>query len=258
MIYLYGFAPAQARLPDQGLLGVGASEVELDPGEGFNAVISRPADDEFAGAALERNCGNVEWMAEQGLLHEQVVAWFVDHASIVPSRLLTLFSSLDALRDRTGTAASQIRESLDRFEGVREWDLKVSYDAERLETHLAEVSEDIQGLDREIEEAGPGRGFLLQKKRRDLARTECRAAAGRLARELLASLETRARDVARAALPAADTPVVLNAALLLPRDQEDVALASVREQASRLEHLGVSVHYTGPWAPYRFLEDQHV
>jgi hypothetical protein len=258
VIYLYGFAPEGTRLPPAGLLGVGDAEVELEPGEGFTAVIGRPPDGEFGAAALERNCADVDWMAKQGLLHEQVVAWFVDHASILPSRLLTLFSSTDALRERTRQEAARIRDSIERFAGVREWDLKVSYDAKRLEGHLAEVSEDIGRLDREIAQAGPGRGFLLQKKRRDLARTECRAAAGRLARELLGSLEGIARQVARPTPPAADTPVVLNAALLLPLAQEDAALATVRAHADRLGPLGLSIQYTGPWAPYRFMDEDHV
>jgi hypothetical protein len=252
--YLYGCVPPAMDLPEGGLLGVGDTEVELLPADGFAAVISSLPEAEFGGAGLERNCGDVDWMAGQGLRHEQVIAWFVDHASILPSRFLTLFSSTDALRDRLEREGDGIREALGRFEGLREWDLKVGYEASRLEEHLGEVSAEIRRLDDEIGQAAPGKAFLLTKKRRDLARTEGRAVARRLAHELLASLEPAATEVVRLALTADDTPVVLNAALLIPRSRESEALERATGEARRLGRLGIAVWYTGPWAPYRFLE----
>jgi hypothetical protein len=253
--YLYGFAPPDARLPADGLLGVGDAEVELVPGDGFGAVIARLPDGQFAGAALERNCADVEWMAEQGLRHEQVMAWFVDHAAILPSRLLTLFSSDAALRDAIERAgAAGVRATLARFDGLREWDLKVSYDTTTMERRLGEVSDLIRSLDREIAEATPGKAFLLRKKRQDLARSETRVAAARLAKGLLTALEAFATDSARLPLTVDNAPVVLNAALLIPRSREEDALALAAHETRPLAELGVTVHYTGPWAPYRFVE----
>lgn len=257
VVYLYGFAPAGTRLPDGGLLGVGDAEVEILDGDGFAAIIGRLPDERYGEAALEGRVKDVEWMAEQGLRHEQVVAWFVDHAAILPSRLLTLFSSMAALERRMAQDGQRLRATLDRFAGLREWDLKVGYDASRLAAHLGEVSAEIGHLDRQIETAAPGRRYLLEKKRRDLARTESRTIAGDLARDLLAGLETHARDTARVAPVEDGAPVVLNAALLVGREHEAAALRHMQREAERLDRLGMIVHYTGPWAPYRFLDDDH-
>lgn len=254
VIYLYGFAPADASLPGDGLLGVADADVELVPGDGFNAVVARLPADDYGPAALERNSGDMEWMAEQGLGHEQVIAWFVDHASILPSRLLTLFSSMTTLTERMQRDADRIRAGLERFRALREWDLKVAYDPQRLEENLGEVSTEIARLDREIDQAAPGRAYLLRRKRADLARVEARGAARRLARELLDSLGAHAAEVARPTPVSDDAPVVLNAALLLRRDHEADALEHARRESDRLADLGVLVQYTGPWAPYRFLE----
>lgn len=254
VIYLYGFAPADVSLPSDGLLGVADAEVELLPADGFTAVVARLTTEEYGPAALERHSGQVEWMAEQGLGHEQVIAWFVDHASILPSRLLTLFSSVATLTDRMQRDADRIREGLERFRALREWDLKVAYDPHRLEQHLGEVSTEIARLDREIDQAAPGKAYLLRRKRADLARVEARAAARRLARDLLDALGAHAAEVARPAPVPDDAPVVLNAALLLRRDHEADALEHARRESDRLADLGVLVQYTGPWAPYRFLE----
>lgn len=252
-VYLYGFVPAGVRLPPGGLLGVGDVPVELLPVDGFAAAIGRPADDEYGEEPLESRAGDLEWMAEQGLRHEQVVAWFVDHASIVPSRLLTLFSSDDALRAATAGDAARIRDDLARFAGAREWDLKVAYDPVRMDERLGELSGEIGRLDREIEHATPGKRFLLERKRKDLARVEARATARRLAGELMEALRPIADDVVLLPNPAADTPVVLNAALLVPSGREATLRDRAAAERERLEPLGVSVGFTGPWAPYRFV-----
>jgi hypothetical protein len=254
LVYLYGFVPPDVQLPARGLLGVGDAEVELVPGDGFAAVVCRPPEEEFSDAALERRGSDMEWVAEQGLRHEQVVAWFVDHASILPSRLLTLFSSTAALDERVASDAERIRRALDRFADLREWNLKAGYDPARLEAHLGEISEQIGNLDREIETAAPGKGYLLKRKRAELARTEGRAAARRLASELLTDLERRAEDAARLTPAADDAPIVLNAALLIARADEADAQALVRREADRLARLGITIQYSGPWAPYRFME----
>lgn len=257
VLYVYGFAPPATELPPGGLLGVGDAEIELVPYDGFAAVVGRLPEDEYAGEALERHGTDVEWMAEQGLRHEQVVAWFVDHASILPSRLLTLFSSRAALDARAHADADRVRAALDRFAGLREWDLKVGFEAAVLEEHLGEVSDEIRRLDAEMEAAAPGRAFLLRKKRADLARTEARAAAVRLARQLLDDIAAHAVEVARLTPPADQAPVVLNAAVLLSREREGAALEVAERETDRLGRLGLVVRYTGPWAPYRFIEGPH-
>lgn len=253
LVYLYGFVPADATTPERGLLGVGDAEVELVTLDGFAAAVSRVDPDTYDAAGLESRAADVEWMAEQGLRHEQVVAWFVDTASILPSRLLTLFSGDPVLRSNAAAEAARIRSELDRFADVREWDLKVGYRSEQLVEHLAEVSGRVRELDRRIEEATPGKRFLLEKKRRTMARAEARQAARRLAGELLESVRPLSSDVA-VVPPPAEAPVVLNAALLVPRGHEAEVQDRVRREVDRLTALGLVVEYTGPWAPYRFLD----
>lgn len=255
VIYLYGFVPEDTGLPETGLLGVDDSEVERVDGPGVTAIVSRVDANEFAGEALERNCADVEWMARHGLSHEQVVAWFVDHATILPSRFLTLFSGREALRVAMERQADRIRAELERFAELREWDLRVGYDAERLLSHLGEVSEEVGALDREIESAGPGKRFLLEKRRKDMARTEGRGAARRLAEELLAGLRPHVRDVVTLKPPTDAEPTTLNAAFLVDRSAEPTLREHVAREKDRLEPLGLDIRLTGPWAPYRFMEE---
>ncbi len=255
VIYLYGFVPDATELPARGLLGVADAPVERVDGPGFAAVVSRIESEEFSGAALERNGADVEWMAEQGLAHEQVVAWFVDHASILPSRLLTLFSGEPSVQETMEREADRIRGEIGRLDRLREWDLRIGSHAERLLAHLGEVSEEVGRLDREIEDASPGKRFLLEKKRKDLARTEGRAAARRMARELLDAIRPRTREVVTLDPPSDAEPTTLNAALLVERGEEEPLFEQLARERERLEPLGITVALTGPWAPYRFMRE---
>lgn len=253
VVYLYGFVPADAELPERGLLGVGDVPVELLPLDGFAAAIGRPDAAVYSAAPLEDRTGDMEWVAQQGLRHEQVVAWFVDHSTIVPSRLLTLFSSDDALR-RAVDAGDAIREDLERFRGTREWDLKIIWDPAVFAGHLGQVSDEVADLDRQIAEASPGRRFLLERKRKDVARTEGRVVARRLAVDLLDDLRAQSDDSVLLPPPPDNAPVVLNAALLVPTDHEAALLARAAAARDRLGEMGLTVAFTGPWAPYRFTE----
>lgn len=255
VIYLYGFVPAGTELPERGLLGVGDALVEPVEGPGMTAVVSEVDPGEFQGEGLERNSGDVEWMARQGLNHEQVVAWFVDHATILPSRFLTLFSSRDAVREAMEGAGDRLRRELGRFADLREWDLRVGHDPHRLMAHLGEVSEEVGRLEREIEAASPGKRFLLEKKRKDIARTEGRDAARRLSQQLLDALRPHARDVVTLRPPSDAEPTTLNAALLVARDAEPALVEEADRERARLEPLGLNIQLTGPWAPYRFMEE---
>ena len=252
--YLYGFVPADTGLPEGGLLGVGDVPVELIPLDDFAAAVGHPDPAVYAAGPLEARTAEMPWMAEQGLRHEQVVAWFVDHSTIVPSRLLTLFTSEAALRDAVEGREEAIRTDLERFAGAREWDLKVSWSPDVLAEHLGEVSEEIGALDRQIAEATPGRRFLLERKRRDAAKTQGREVARRLAGDLHAELRALAAADLVLPPPADNTPVVLSAALLIPKAKEEEALERAAAMRDRLGPMGITVAFTGPWAPYRFME----
>lgn len=257
VLYQYGFVPPDVSLAENGLAGIDDRPVELLDLEGVHAVVSRVPAAVYAADPLEQRLQDFRWVAEQGMRHEEVVAWFVDHARILPVRLFTLHSSSAALEEATAAKLPEIRDQMRRLGARREWDLKVAYSARRLAANLADVSDDVAALDAEIAEATAGKRFLLEKKREDLARGETADAARRIAGEVLDDLREMAADVTRLALPkqATELPVVLYAALLVPPEREERLRSVARARAEELEPLGVEVGLSGPWAPYRFLQE---
>jgi hypothetical protein len=148
-----------------------------------------------------------------------------------------------------------LRTRLEQLRDLREWDLKVSYDARSLGEHLGEISDEVARLERELANAAPGRRYLLERKRDTLVGEETSRAAKRLALELDQRLTSLAREARRLPLSSSkgDLSVVLNAAYLVVRSQEKRLAEAAEEAAGRLGRVGIDVQLSGPWAPYRFL-----
>lgn len=254
VLYLYGFVPRDVSRPGSAPSGVDGAEVDVMDVGSFSAVVSRLPRGVYASDVLSERIKDLGWLAERGLAHERIVTWFVDHSTIVPARLLTIFSGPDSLRERADELRGEVERALDRFSEAREWDLKVSYEMDELVTHVGEVSGEVAQLDRQIAQARPGRRYLLQRRREELARRESAAAARRMAREILDLVREEAADVVELAAPdgVEELPVVLNAAVLVPRGAEQALRTNVSARSGELARLGVHVAFTGPWAPYRF------
>jgi hypothetical protein len=255
LLYLYGFVPDHVAPPPEGLFGVGGAPVRQLAAGGVHAIVAEVPAAEYSAEALEARMQDLSWLGDQGALHERVVTWCVDHGGILPARLLTLYASERSLSAAIEPRAADIREELARLEGLREWDLKVSYKAEELRRGIGAVSEAVAELDREIAGADPGRRYLLDRKRDKLLETETGRVARRLGNEVVDRLAAAVRDVRRIAGPTDrdDLPVVVHAALLVAEAREPELQELAQEESRRLAGQGMSIALSGPWAPYRFI-----
>lgn len=254
VIYLYGFVPSGTRAPD--LEGVGGRPVEILELGSFAAVIGRLPSEAFDAEAVRERLRDMDWVAEQGLQHEGVVNGFVDRTTILPARLLTLYSSTERLAREVAAREERILAAFQRLRGHREWDVKVAYEPQRAEERLAGRSPALAELDARMAESSPGTRYLLERKRARIVHDEIRRVAGELSDALLEALGRLAVQVKVLEAPAeaAELPVILNAALLVRQAREEPLQAEARSWADRLETAGLRVSFSGPWAPYRFLE----
>lgn len=260
LLYLYGFVPPNAETPPAELGGIGGAPVRLLDAGGFALASSEVDPAVYSAGALEERLADLAWVGARGVEHEKVVTWFADHATIVPVRLFTLFSSETSLLEEARRRADDVTESLRRFRDVREWDLKVSYEVAALAPHLSLLSAEAARMDAEIEAAAPGRRYLLERKREELVRREAPAAARERARSLLDALRPLTEAVTELEIPPhrEGLPVVLDAALLVHGARVEDLRRRVAEQAQELNGIGIRTQLTGPWAPYRFVsEDAH-
>ena len=258
LVYLYGFVPAPFEGPTDALAGIDGRPIELVEVDGVRAVVSHVNAREYGSEEVENRLNDLGWVAEQGVAHERVVAWFVDRTQILPASLFTLYSSTSALRKSAQTQGEAILMELRRLDGLREWDLKISCDASMFARHIAQYSDPLRKLDDEIAVAAPGKRYLLERKRAELARREVT----RVAREQAQQVLERVRPHSQAALTlpipqsAEQLPVILHAALLVHRDQEATVLNSINALRGEADRAGLGINFSGPWAPYRFVQHE--
>ena len=255
-VYLYGYVPGDAPAPDA-LAGIAGRPVTVENYGALAAVISEVPADEYASDRLEPRLQDLSWVAEQGVAHERVVAWFVDHSQILPAALFTMYSSVPALKAATEEQREALLTQLERLRGLHEWDLKISFDARALQDNASQISEKVAELDRLIVDAPAGKSYLLQKKRADLLKTEVRQAAHRRAVDVLnavsgMTVQTRSLPIPRTQ---ETLPVVLHAALLVQNEHERQLAAELETQANQLRAIGMDLSFSGPWAPYRFMAE---
>lgn len=255
-LYLYGFVPADAA-PPSSLAGIGGSAVTVIDIDGVRAAVSRVSADDYDPQRIETRLQDLAWVGQQGVAHESVVAWFVDHAEILPVPLFTMYSSDVALRDAVSEKAAAYQSELQRLRNKREWDVKFSFDEREIEKNAAALSPRIAELEKEMSEAAPGKRYLLQKKKNDLLKTEARASAQKLARAALDDVATQAAEVRALPIPrtADNLPVIVYAALLVERENESELIRALEEKTTELERVGLALNFSGPWAPYRFTEN---
>lgn len=255
LVYVYGFVPSDGPAVPAHLTGQLGGPVRTLALDAFRVVVSDVPLEAFAADRLDARLRDLPWVAERGLEHERVVAWFVDHGHIIPVPLFTLYTGPEALRAAVAERTDDIVAQLERFDGLHEWNLKVGYDADTLSRHVGKLSDEVRAFDGELEAAPPGRRYLLEKKRATVVAGLLSDVARREAMALLDRLAGTARDVRSLPLPRSDRdlPVVLYAALLLDGPGEPAANRAVSDRREELARLGISVDWSGPWAPYRFL-----
>jgi Gas vesicle synthesis protein GvpL/GvpF len=258
LIYLYGFAPAGVHAPTNELSGISDQPIELLETNGLTAIISRVDEDTYGSQQIEERLEDLGWVAQQGLAHERVVAWFVDLAQIIPASLFTLYSSQRALESSIASQRSVIGAELQRLAGQREWDVKVSYDASALAEHSGNYSEAVRKLDEEIKTAPPGRKYLLERKRTDLAKSEVIRVARELGQQIFEQATPICTDAITLPIPQTGEhlPVVLHAAMLVARDREAELVERLERARDESQSNGVHVTFSGPWAPYRFVRHE--
>lgn len=252
-VYLYGFVPTDASSPAD-LAGIAGAQVRLIPAGAVHAAVSSVPADEYEPQRIENRLQDLGWVAAQGAAHETVVAWFVDYAEILPVPLFTMYSNDAALRSAVESRSNEYQSELERLRNKREWDVKIAFDERELEKHAASVAPRIAELEAEANAATPGKRYLLEKKRKDLLKSETRAAAQRMARDVLdrarqISLEERVLPIPRTA---DDLPVIAYSAFLVDRKNEARLVQLFEEEHARFNNLGLSVSFSGPWAAYRF------
>ncbi len=185
---------------------------------------------------------------ENVLAHERVNETVMREHTVIPMSFGTIFKTREDIVEMLRSAAEAFGDVLNKMQNKLEFGLKVLWDREQAIREVESEDEDIGRLKKEISsQKGPTYFARMQYGR--LIDTALQTKSERYVAEIL----ERLREVSVASRinkPIGDK-MIMNAAFLISRDQEQAFDAKVKAIAGRFDKL--TFKYTGPWPPYNFV-----
>jgi hypothetical protein len=223
----------------------------LDMGQGLWLVVADAPLPDYDGETIQSRLQDLSWVSARALAHEAVVEHFLDSRPVIPMKLFTLFGNDERAAAYVAGERGRLERVLARLDGRVEWGVRVQLDEARAREVIAEeASTESAGL-------SAGKAFLLRKKveqdgLRNLAQ-RLRAAAD----DAFTGLAAYASEALRRELPPVEAAgrVLLDAAFLVPRDEEKEFEAAVARAAGHLAGHAGELTLTGPWPPYHFVAE---
>jgi hypothetical protein len=245
VVHGYGVVAVGTRLPS--LTGIGGASVDVIDAAPVAVIASRLPGDRFGPAIWNERADDLRWLGSLAREHERVLEQAAAVADVVPFRLPSMYSGVDALRARVADDRDLLESSLAAIAGHVEWGVKVYREA---------------AAAKRAPTPDTGAAYLRARaselRDRDDADTELR----RIVCEIHERLSRLSRDAVRnpaqdAALSGRSQPMVLNAAYLVRRDRQQDFLAEVRSLAEKQQTAAdLILEPTGPWPAFNFVGRQ--
>jgi len=185
---------------------------------------------------------------ENVLAHERVNETVMHEHTVIPMSFGTIFKTREDIVELLRSAAEAFGDVLTKMQNKLEFGLKVLWDRDQAIREVEADDEDISRLKKEISgQKGPTYFARMQYGRLVDAALQSRS------ERYVADILDQLRDVSvasRVNKPIGDK-MIMNAAFLISRDQENAFDTKVKSIAVRFERL--TFKYTGPWPPYNFV-----
>jgi hypothetical protein len=205
----------------------------------------------YGEAAINRSLSDLDWVSRAAVAHEAVVESFIEQPAVLPMKLFTIFMNDDRALEDVQANGPRIAAVLERVTGHHEWGVRVMLDVDAGQAPPA-------GSAARRSAAISGAAYLAAKKTRRDQATEL----AERAQEVVAGLYDRldrhaARSKRRPAseLPAQRSPLLLDAAFLVPRGRSSRFAAAIARETRAVSAPGYHVTVSGPWPPYSFIEE---
>ena len=248
-------APAGARSPDRrgkyvyciiratrplqfGPIGIGVepAEVQTVNHEGIAAVFSDTPVEIF------------DATRENVLAHERVNEAVMRDHTVIPMSFGTVFKTRDDIVELLRGAHAAFRDVLSKMEDKLEFGLKVLWDRDVIVQEIEREDEDVQRLKKEIS-SQKGSTYFARMQYGRLVDAALQARSERRVADIFEQLRN-VSVASRANKPIGDK-MIMNAAFLVARNQEEAFDAKVKAVGSQYENM--TFKYTGPWPPYNFV-----
>jgi hypothetical protein len=180
--------------------------------------------------------------------HQRVNEMVMQHHTVIPMSFGTVFKTDDDIMELLRSAYDAFTDVLSKMQGKVEFGLKVLWDRDQIIREIEEDEEDVRRLKGEIS-SQKGSTYFARMQYGRMIDAALQARSERYVTEIFQLL----RDVSvasRSNKPIGDR-MIMNAAFLVSRDQEQAFDARVKDIGMRYDKL--TFKYTGPWPPYNFV-----
>lgn len=222
----------------------------LAVGDGLWLVVADAPLPEYDAVSIQSHLQDLDWVSSRALAHEAVVEHFSrGPGTVVPMKLFTLFASDDRALEHIRSDRGRLDRILDRIAGCQEWGVLVRFDEARAKQVAAEEARMGSGTQ------GSGTAFLLRKKmEQEASRTLLGQLRGEMD-EVFSDLAEQAAE-SRRREPVSPSPLLLDGAFLVKKDQASAFEKTVDRCAKQLSERACEVTLTGPWPPYNFIAEE--
>jgi len=185
---------------------------------------------------------------ENVLAHERVNETVMRDHTVIPMSFGTIFKTREDILELLRSAYEAFADVLNKMQDKLEFGLKVLWDREDMVRVIEQEDEDIHRLKAEIS-SQKGSTYFARMQYGRLIDAALQQRSERYVTEFL----QRLRDVSVASRVnrAIGDKMIMNAAFLVQRDQEQAFDRRIKDIASHFEKL--TFKYTGPWPPYNFV-----
>jgi hypothetical protein len=184
--------------------------------------------------------------------HQRVVEAAREAGTVLPVRFGVILKNEEGIKKLLAGSYKDYGAKISRLKGKDEIGIKVLLNKTSLKKIEAqtEQSEEIRKIKQEMSAAKPGTSYFLKLRLQDAMKNETLMKIDRMVGEINASLAEAAED--KRLLKGDVGEIVLNAAYLVDKGRIRAFDAKVKELKERFEKDGMTLHRSGPWAPYSF------
>jgi len=242
IVHAYGVLAADQTVPH--LTGVGGAAVEVVEASGMAVMVSHVPADEFGPTTWDEHADDIQWLGSVARGHEHALEGAVAVGDVVPFRLPSMYTSVDALSGRIAHDREFLASSLGVIAGRVEWGVKVYRVAP--DTRRARTA------------AVTGASYLQSRAGELRGREDADARLRQLLSEITERLEDLSDDavynrVQDAALSGRSEQMVLNGAYLVRRERQQSFVEAAQSLAHGHAGHGLIVEPVGPWPAYNFV-----
>ncbi len=241
--YIYCIIDWEEKRPigNFGNIGIGESAVYTIDYRDIAAVVST-----IPFKQMESNLNDI-------VAHQRVVEAAREANTVLPVRFGVILKNEEGIKKLIASSYKDYHAKLASLRGKDEIGIKVLLNKsslKKIREQAEQSSEEIRKIKQEISSAKPGTSYFLKLRLEDAVKNETLLKIDKIVGEINSSLAEAAVD--RRLLKNDVGEIVLNAAYLVEKSKMQIFDAKVKELRERFEKEGMTLHRSGPWAPYSF------